>query len=708
MENINPNKKLRELDLNRAYGGFGVNLISDFYKPLLSNSKLYRRSTAFFTGGIYAIAASSIKEFILENDGKIDLVTSTIVNKSYIQSENLNQNIVSMEEALENLTKYSDSKTVIEVVASLLVNNKLEIKIADVPRPGIHHEKVGIFTDEDGDSLSFSGSVNETWSGWTANSEEFKVFRSWDDSSEYFNYDLKNFNDLWDDTKKNVKVYSLPDAISEKILSFTDDYSIESLERNIDLIQNLSSKVIINGFEVESEIEPLDFNEGKQKQLMEHQSSVLNDWINNKHFGIVKHATGSGKTITGISCIKEWLKNQNSAIVLVPSVLLLEQWIEELETELEDIDLIKAGGGEPKQNWSSTLRFLTSTKNLKKTVVVSTIGTALTSDFKNSVMWGEHLMLLIDEVHNIGSPKARTFLDVNVGAALGLSATPERYGDDEGTKEVYKFFKKTLKPEFTILDAINCGRLVPYIHEPFEVKLTPLEEDEYSELSLKISKIYSILEKGEKNSDLENQLELLLFKRSKIIKKAENKIPAAVEIVKENFREGDYWLVYCQDKQHLQMARELFNKEGIKTLEYMSSMSGDRKATLDYYKTNGGVLIAIKCLDEGIDIPYLENAIILSSSQNPREHIQRRGRVLRKSDDKNLATIYDSLVLTTNDLNNSYGQVMLTEIKRAYNFSKDAYNKDAKIKIVTLAQKYNIDINNLREELLSDTISEEE
>ena len=100
MENINPNKKLRELDLNRAYGGFGVNLISDFYKPLLSNSKLYRRSTAFFTGGIYAIAASSIKEFILENDGKIDLVTSTIVNKNYIQSENLNQNIVSMEEAL--------------------------------------------------------------------------------------------------------------------------------------------------------------------------------------------------------------------------------------------------------------------------------------------------------------------------------------------------------------------------------------------------------------------------------------------------------------------------------------------------------------------------------------------------------------------------------------------------------------------------------
>ena len=701
-------KNLKEIELERAYGGFGVNLINDFYRPLLSSSNLYKRSTAFFTGGIYAIAASSMKEFILENNGKINLVTSTIINKNYIQHENQNVNIKNLETSLDNLTKFSDSKTIIEVIASLLFNNKLEIRIADVPSPGIHHEKVGIFTDSHGNSLSFSGSVNETWSGWTANSEEFKVFRSWDDSSEYFNYDVKNFDDLWNNTKKNVNVYSLPEAINEKILSFTDDYSIESLERNIDLIQNLSSKVIINGFEDDSELKFLDSDENKQKKLMEHQSLVLKDWVDNNFFGIIKHATGSGKTITGINGIREWLKINNTAIVLVPSVLLLEQWIEELGNELGDVNLVKTGGGEPKKNWDSILRFLTSNNNTEKTVVISTIGTALTDDFKNSVMWGEHLMLLVDEVHNIGSPKSRTFLDITVGAALGLSATPERYGDTEGTDEIYKFFRKILKPEFTILDAINCGRLVPYIHEPFEVKLTPPEEDEYKELSLKISKIYSMVEKGEKNSDLQNQLELLLFKRSKIIKKAENKIPAAVEIVNSNFKDGDYWLVYCQDKDHLKLARESFHNAGIKTLEYMSAMSGDRTATLDYFKTNGGVLIAIKCLDEGIDIPYLQNAVILSSSQNPREHIQRRGRVLRKSENKNLATIYDSLVLTTNDLNSSYGQVMLTEIKRAYNFSKDAYNKEAEIKIITLAQKYNIDLNQLRESLISDIISEEE
>ena len=160
---------------------------------------------------------------------------------------------------------------------------------------------------------------------WTANSEEFKVFRSWDDSSEYFNYDEKNFDDLWNNTKKNVNVYSLPEAINEKILSFTDDYSIESLERNIDLIQNLSSKVIINGFEEDSELKFLDSDENKQKKLMEHQSLVLKDWVDNNFFGIIKHATGSGKTITGINGIREWLKINNTVIVLVPSVLLLEQ-----------------------------------------------------------------------------------------------------------------------------------------------------------------------------------------------------------------------------------------------------------------------------------------------------------------------------------------------------------------------------------------------
>jgi len=201
------NKSLKDLSLNIKYGGFDVNLVSEFYAPLLSHSTLYRRSTAFFTGGIFAVAASSIKEFILENNGKIELVTSTIFNKDYLPKQDIEDDISYLIKALDNLILHSNAKTIIDIIGTLIVHNKLEIKIAKVPRPGIHHEKIGIFTDLDGNSLSFSGSINETWSGWTANSEEFKVFKSWDDSSIYFKADLKNFEKLWDNTKENVEVF---------------------------------------------------------------------------------------------------------------------------------------------------------------------------------------------------------------------------------------------------------------------------------------------------------------------------------------------------------------------------------------------------------------------------------------------------------------------------------------------------------------------
>lgn len=204
-------KSLKNINIDITYGGFGKNLVESFYKPMLSNSVLYKRSTVFFTGGIFSIAASSIKEFILENDGKIQLVTSTIFNKDYITTDETSQNTIDLLTAIDNLVKYSDGQTIVELIGSLISNKKLEIKIANVPVPGIHHEKVGIFIDQDEAALSFSGSVNETWSGWTVNSEEFKVFKSWDESLVYFKSDLDQFDLLWNNKKQNVEVLSLPE-----------------------------------------------------------------------------------------------------------------------------------------------------------------------------------------------------------------------------------------------------------------------------------------------------------------------------------------------------------------------------------------------------------------------------------------------------------------------------------------------------------------
>ena len=122
-------------------------------------------------------------------------------------------------------------------------------------------------------------------------------------------------------------------------------------------------------------------------------------------------------------------------------------------------------------------------------------------------------------------------------------------------------------------------------------------------------------------------------------------------------------------------------------------MDSDRDQTLEYFKTKGGILIAIKCLDEGVDLPYLSNAIVLASSKNPREHIQRRGRVLRKSENKFYATIYDAIVVPNKSVEKiESDSIMSGEITRAYNFAKSARNPISKINLIELANKYNIEI----------------
>jgi superfamily II DNA or RNA helicase len=105
-------------------------------------------------------------------------------------------------------------------------------------------------------------------------------------------------------------------------------------------------------------------------------------------------------------------------------------------------------------------------------------------------------------------------------------------------------------------------------------------------------------------------------------------------------------------------------------------MAGDKDETLNLFASQGGILLAIKCLDEGIDIPAATHALILASSQNPREYIQRRGRVLRsnKQSGKFKADIFDVLTLDESDI-----PVMVNELVRMESFAEDADNPMIKI-----------------------------
>ena len=693
---------LKKVDIKPFYGGLSDNLINSFYKPCLENSELYRRSTAYFTGGVYALAASSYKDFFIQNKGYIELVTSPFFDKNvhdafkdYDQFKNDNIVVESLiENSLERLEETKGGKDLIELISILLGLNKLKIKIALVPEPGIHHEKVGIFKDPLGNSISFSGSINETWSGWNLNSEEFKVFNNWDLSARYWERDLINFESLWNDTKSNNKTVPLPQAIEENLIKIVQKNHLEHLENKLEIIEELINE---DQIQLTTSKKTNHKTNRNQKSLMKHQEEVLASWEDNDRFGLVIHATGSGKTITGINAIKDWLELGNVALVVVPSVVLLEQWIQEIDSEIEDANVFITGGEVPKSVWLKSLKFISAPNTDEKMIIVSTIATASSQDFRQAFKWGDHVLIVVDEVHRIGSNHSSKLMnDAKVGAALGLSATPERYGDEIGTKKIFDYFKNSLNPKFSLEDAIKVGRLVPYEYFPKTVELTDIEQYQYDELTEKITSLFFILEKEPNNKQIEDQYKRLLIKRARILKQAEKKPELALDILQKEYQDGQHWLVYCDDTNQLNTVIEMFSKNGIKTLKYTSAMSGDRKQTLDLFKYNGGVLIAIKCLDEGVDLPYLSNAIILASSKNPREHIQRRGRVLRKAEGKFFAKIFDAVVvpnISATSLEND--SIMVSELKRAISFAEGATNPKSKIDLIELAMKFNINFEDI-------------
>jgi len=291
--------------------------------------------------------------------------------------------------------------------------------------------------------------------------------------------------------------------------------------------------------------------------------------------------------------------------------------------------------------------------------------------------------LIADEVHQVGSEKYSDVLTIVAGKRLGLSATPERYGDAIGTERLLEYFGPILPTRFTLRDAIEAKRLVPYEYFPHTVDLTETEADSYRKLTLAITRLASRRIAAEGSAD---RLKTLLIKRARIAKSAAKKIPLAVEIIRREWERGQRWLVYCEDQRQLAALRQGIASVGLVCSEYHTQMVADSEATLEWLSEHSGILLSIRCLDEGVDIPSVSHALIVASSQNPRQFIQRRGRVLRSAPGKSLATIHDVLVVP-NGLASEAGQVSLAraEILRALEFSRDALNGDAYTAILNVA-----------------------
>lgn len=648
----------------------GGNSPLKYFQDCLSVSIYYRRAAGYFSSSVFIAADIAMSGFI-ERGGTIQIVCSPRLMPEDVQS--INDGIESKEilaksierdvsSMLENVATMSATK----ILGYLVARGQLEIKIStkiDVS-PGIFHAKVGIFEDSLGGRSSFCGSTNETWSGWAdyGNGEAFLAKSTYEGPESVKDVESIDdyFSQLWGDRVSNLTTVPFPDVPKEILLRESEHSNLQEL---IEDLNQVKMKKANNS----------DFKKNSSKVLMDHQLAVLQSWRDNGRKGIIDHVTGAGKTITAISAIKEWIQDGKSALVLVPSTLLQRQWLSEIRNEIS-IEALPVGGElGPRSKWSLALSDKTrDMKDFGPRIVVAVVGSAVSEEFLKRLMTGRHLMIVGDEVHTLGQAQCIPLLDKlkDCGSFLGLSATYTRFGDPDGTQRIENIFGYPLKPSFSIKEAIKSGRLVNYDYNIANCYLTHSESEAYEILSKDIEKLMA-REKGTTFKSFSKFLQILIFKRAKIIKQAEGKTLIARKILEENYQTKDRWLVYCDDVNQINRIEDSLKGLNLPILKYYDAMPGDKLQTLNYFGEKGGVLLAIKCLDEGIDIPSATHALILASSQNPREYIQRRGRVLRSNQEsgKSHAFIFDPITLTDKDI-----PVQNSELTRMISFAQDADN----------------------------------
>ena len=660
--------------LRSGYSSSQGDLVNQFYIPCLNSAVSYDRSVGYFRSSLFVLVGVALSDFALRG-GRMRLVCSPGLPSSDVEAVKdglrLRESIsVGLIQDLREILASPIDRPVVRLLATLVALGNLEIQIAYKPgSQGIYHEKRGIFKDASGDCVTFSGSSNETLAAWDPrlNHESFEVFLSWGDPSdaERVERHVREFEVLWKGQTPGLVVSPLPEVPREELLRHAHDGGIEAAIADVRAVVDLVGIATMD--------KPV------KRVLMHHQVEVVEAWFAAGNRGIIDHATGAGKTIAALEIVKRWVQTGRPAVVLVPSDLLLRQWRAEIDVELAEVlpNLLQAGGGFSKALWMQTLADMTRDDlALGPRVTVATMQTASTPDFIKRVRGGNHLLVVADEVHRIGSPQHRDFLSVPSGGQLGLSATPFRFHDPVGTDAIISYFGKPLPPPFGIAEAIEAGRLVPYDYFPHVVDLTPAEAARWQQMSDRIAAEYARLPEDGGTKRLTDAFVMLLIRRARIIKGALAKVQLAADVVGKEFRDGQRWLVYCDDTSQLGAVMRELESIGLPVFEYHSAMVGAKAETLEHFRLRGGVLVAIRCLDEGVDIPAISHALILASSTNSREFIQRRGRVLRKAPGKYAASVHDALVVIPG-VHEGYA-ALPSEIRRALEFAATSRNESAR------------------------------
>lgn len=647
-------------------------LASELYLPAMAESVSYDRISGFFSSSVLMIAWPALRRFVQENDGTIRLLCSPrlaeadaegLVRGYQARDENeLGEQLLA---ELEEMLAQPQLRTPTRLLAALIASGTVDVRLAvlaqeaDAGSRRMFHDKVGLFTDTDGNQVGFRGTFNETYLGLSAagNVESVDVWTSWEDGKDLTRLEDANrrFTRLWNGEAPGVRILELPNTTLERLKELARDVDHDALLAEVEL----------QGAVPELPPDPWLLGE---RRLRPHQQRAVTAWRRNDRRGLLGHATGSGKTVTGLFCIREALSDGLRPLVIVPSALLLEQWSAEIQDVL-GCRVMACGGGHDR--WRSG-QLAAALDDPRERVIVAVAASAASPEFVGQVRRAAGgLMLVADEAHRLGSANNRRILkDVPAVARLGLSATPERAGDTEGTDVVFDYFGGVVDT-YGIKDALADGVLAPYEYTAEFVHLDDQEEEHFEELTRKIKRQAAMVQERDASQGAKDRLKRLLIERSRVIKNAAAKPPRAADVLVRMHKPGDRWLVYCDNRVQVAAVRQALHHAGIESWEYFRGMEGDPANTLRAFDSNGGVVVSIRCLDEGVDIPAADHALILASSRNPREHIQRRGRVLRRAPFKTLATLVDVVTLPRAlDMDDDTIGTVTGEMARAMEFAR--------------------------------------
>jgi len=664
---------LKDLGLKQVYDSAECDLIGDLIVPLLSNSEDYLRGVGFFTSGWLHSASRGIVELI-ENEGKARIVTSPVLQKEDWEALKLGDQagrdltlLRVLREQVKNL-KDSLEEDSLNALAWMIADELMEIIFA-IPRdlgPGDYHDKVAVFSDKEGDRVAIHGSFNDSIKG-SLNGEAFSVFKSWEPGQlGYVNRHEARLQKLWNGGNNQFLVFTIPDAIRAefvKLRTLNRPYTLPKSEPKTPNVE-LCCKVPLRGY----------------------QQEAIHNWLEANCKGVLEMATGTGKTITALAAgVNRFDKlGKIAVLILVPYLHLLEQW----KRECEGFGFRPLLCSSQHDNWTRELQSRIQDFRLgvsSNICVLVTHKTSATERFAKLVrkLPGEGSMIIADEMHGLGAQSLRTSLPRHVSMRLGLSATPRRWFDPSGTEVLFDYFGETCF-EYSLGDAIG-EFLTPYNYTPMLLNLNEEEIDRYEDLSRRIAKLSKsrIIEPIYPDEEIKK----LMIKRAAIVACAEVKLPRLLDILSdlraqlsiknETVRDT---LVYCAPGTWREVLEELSGM-GFRCHKFVHEVPLKKREQVLRQFENGEiqVLIAVHCLDEGVDIPSTRRAFFLSSTSNPREFVQRRGRILRKAYGKRNANVYDFMIvprIEDADLRRDVDLSLLRrEMPRFVEFSSSALNE---------------------------------